>query len=44
MEVKLDENIDRFNTSKKGLKKKRRSKFKPKTRKKGKFVVNKNLN
>jgi cell fate regulator YaaT (PSP1 superfamily) len=44
MEVKLDENIDRFNTNKKGLNKKRRSKFKPKTQKKGKFVVNKNLN
>ena len=44
MEVKLDENIDRFNTDKKDLNKKRRSKFKPKTQKTGKFVVNKNLN
>jgi hypothetical protein len=44
MEVKLDGNIDRFSTNKKGINKKRRSKFKPKTQKKGKFVVNKNLN
>ena len=44
MEVKLDENIDRFSTNKKGLNKKRRSKFKPKSQGKGKFVVNKNLN
>lgn len=44
MEVKLDGNIDRFSVNKKSINKKRRSKFKPKTQKKGKFVVNKNLN
>jgi len=42
MEVKLDGNIDRFDTNKRNINKKRRSKFKPKFQKSGKFVVNKN--
>jgi cell fate regulator YaaT (PSP1 superfamily) len=42
MEVKLDGNIDRFNIDKKVIKKKRRSKFRPRPAGSEKFVVNKN--
>ena len=44
MEVKLDENINRFDKQKKNINKKRRSKFKPKPAGSAKFQVNKNLN
>jgi len=42
MEVKLDDRIDRFDNSRKGFKKKRRSKFRPKQEGSAKFVVRKN--
>lgn len=42
MEVKLDGNIDRFDKNKRVLKKKRKSKFKPRSAGASKFEVNKN--
>lgn len=44
MEVKLDGNIDRFDTDKKVINKKRRAKFRAKPTESARFVVNKNLN